>query len=402
MKNNLYYRIPTGHPHWHKMRTTGLTKEEAAIYGMPPFEGGIGASEMASVLGLSDYNPTAQELFHWKVGSMQPLPFDNPATFHGRHLEPYVKDLWQCSDGTEDGYMKVYEAWKSAPAKQRDQHLIKRARRINAIIVNPDYPFLPVNLDYYANEGAPCMMMNHSMYTMGEVVPGGFPVEIKTIGSMAAKALESGLPDSYVSQVNQQMIACVTTYAELGCFILGDKRKFETFYFERSNTMCNNILMEGKQFWDRVMQARVIYAEIQERNSLGDYTEDEKLMSHITALEPDVDANKAYKKYYSENYKKDDDFTSGDQMLYLLARKHKFVSAIIKELGKIKTYTVNQLTERFVQERVEKFIFGQDPKKDYLRYYKKSNGVNFQFDNRLKFNPEPSDVLSEIKKINLF
>jgi len=398
-KGLLYYRIPVHTPDWHKMRTTGLTAQQAQAYDMPTYQGGIGASEIATIIGLSDkYRPVPQEIFHFKVGSLIPPKWDNAAAFHGRKLEPYVKDLWQCSDGTETGYIAIYEKWETAPAGEKSQHLTRRARKVNAVLINPDYKHLSVNLDYEAVQGAVCMMPEHSIYAQGEIVPGGFPLEIKTIGGMAARVWETGIPVEYVAQINQQMLVTGTKYAELALFELGDKRRFETYYFERNDELCNRIVVQGKIFWDKVLEARKIYAQIMAYNAEGNYTRDDELMSYITALEPPVDTNESYKDYYSERYQKEIEFMPGGEALYLMAKKHKFLTALIKKFTALKSLATNVMTEKFLANKVEKMIFDSEGK-DYVRYYKK--GAKFMLDNRVKFKPDDDDVQEEVDKVNL-
>ena len=399
-KGLLYYRIPVHSDDWHKMRTVGLTAEQAKAYNMPEYKGGIGASEIGTVLGLNHkYRPVSAELFHFKVGTEQPLFFDNINMLLGRELEALIKRFWECEDGTENGWIETFNKWQAAPTGDKDKHLIKRAQSINAIIINPDYPYLSCNLDYYAFKDTPCMIDNHSKYVAGEGIKSGFPVECKSIGQMAAKVWDDGIPPNYIAQINQQMLVTDTYYAEIPILELGDKRKFSVYREERNDELCEQIVTQAYTFWQRVLKARRYYDELADRESTGDYTKSDMLMGQIQSLEPEPDENEKWKEYLSERYTKEIDFAKGSQSEYTLLKRHRMLTELIKALDGMKTKMVNLVTLSISKKQTEKLIFADA--KDYARYYKKQGGINYQLDNRIKAKPTEEQVKQEIDKLNL-
>src|SRR6188508_1515355 len=92
---------------------------------------GIGCSEIAAVMGLNRKYQSSLELFYNKLGEVEPMP-DNAATFMGRFLEDKVADLYQYWETDFDTTMANYTAGEK----------INKLQRVNAILTNPEHPFL--------------------------------------------------------------------------------------------------------------------------------------------------------------------------------------------------------------------------------------------------------------------
>ena len=389
MKNNLLrFKIPVHSQEWFNFRTVG-TKDYA---------GGWGASEVAVILNLSSqYRPVLTELWNWKVGSDVISPRDNQAMFHGRHLEEYVKRLWECDDGTDEGYMARFENWsKAITGIEKTNKLFRRAFRVNAYLVNPDYPFLFCSLDYASADMAYCMMAKHSKYEFGAGVPGGFPVECKTIGHFESQRWKEGVPYRHVVQINQQMLITDTYYAELP--VLEDGRFFRVHRFERDEELCKEILRKGKRLWDTVLEAReyLKYAN----SALKNYNteEFEKWMGKLQHIEPDVTDNPKYKEYLSERHQSEPEILKGTYDMYKYAVMHKIITAIIKELTRRKTKLTNILTKKFVDSKVERIEF---EKFGYLKYALRKGDVFKSMSNYAKYDVDKKVIEKVVEDIKL-
>jgi len=398
ISNLLQWDIPYNDPDWMSFRTTGLTAEMALKYSAKQYPGGIGASEAATVLGLSSqYRPVLAELWHFKVGDEIPVHFDNEAMFHGRWLENYILRLWECWDGTKDGYMKNFEKMRRATTDlERNKARVRSISVIKSYLVNPDYPYLFVSLDGYAPDGSLCMKNDHKRYKFSEPVPGGFPVECKTIGHFEAERWATGVPSQYIVQINQQMLITDCYYAELP--ILKDGRFFDVLMFERNDDICRQLIAKGKEFWDRVIAGREMMTKADEWLNRGNQDMANEWLGKIQMLEPEVDENPAYKEYLSEKYKREKDIMLGNMELWDLAYIHKKVSTLISRLEILKNYFGNKLTKQFILNKVEEINFGSE-KMGKLKYSKRGDNNNYALYNYLDFDEE--EFINEVvRQIN--
>lgn len=241
--------------------------------------GGIGASEVGTVLGLDDYKSSLQ-LFYEKIGDVPLWDTETMAAFMGKEMEDLVADMWQYWDpGTpdEETMMRNY----------RENLKVRRCRRVNAYVCNPAYPWLFVSLDRIANksngrdEGA---------------------VECKTIGGYEADKWEAGIPPKYVMQVQQEMLLPEFSWAEMA--LLQDNRKFFVLPFDPNTVLQETIITRTKEFWDKVVTAKR-YVAIKYQAAAGfNYREAEQAQAEIDKLAPEPDGTLAYAKYLSEKFNK--------------------------------------------------------------------------------------------------
>jgi predicted phage-related endonuclease len=122
-----------------KYNTRGLTEKQwQDLRRTLVVMGKVGGSDAGTLLGLNEY--TSPVILYYKALDIYPDKFkENELTFHGKHLEKYVADMWQYFDGTEDGLLKNFA----------NSNKIKRYIKPNAIFENSKYPFLFANLDGY-------------------------------------------------------------------------------------------------------------------------------------------------------------------------------------------------------------------------------------------------------------
>jgi hypothetical protein len=105
---------------------------------------GIGASEVAVVLGLSPYKASIQ-LFYEKVGEDLGFSIENLSKFLGKEQEPFLATLWEYWDPQNPGHDQMI-------ANYRADRKIRRCKRVNAYAHNPAYPWLFVSLDREINQ----------------------------------------------------------------------------------------------------------------------------------------------------------------------------------------------------------------------------------------------------------
>jgi len=182
---------------WHAARLTGL-----------------GASEMATVLGLNPYR-SALQLYAEKVGAIEPEDLsDREAVQMGILLEPFVIDRYRERSGR----------WA-----ERDGHLLR----------SREHAWATCTLDGKTIEGEP-------------EPEKAWPLEVKTTGAFRAEDWVDGPPDVYMVQIQHQMMVVGTEKATIACLIGGQKLVWCDV--PRDEQMIRKIIFHGQIFWERVQQ----------------------------------------------------------------------------------------------------------------------------------------------------
>lgn len=343
-------KVVDGTPEWHAARRNH-----------------IGASEIGIILGFSEYRPTVTELYHIKVGTHVPPDILNEPMFHGRHQEKYVTWLWQHYERPGDGYIHNADS----------DTVIRTCRNIHGMIVNPKYPYLACNLDRVAEKDS--FMLNENGVLTDITYPGNFPMEAKTINGFAAKKWESGIPQSYIAQVHQQMLITGETYSEIAIFI--DGRKFEVHPVRFDKWLGREIIDKGHDFWNMVKAGRDYYKVYLEALTLGEKNMAEDAMAKIYEFEPEPNAADAYKEYLSERMKVEVPAMLADDSIERDAKLHRQIQDLKKSLEDIESEIGNRLRYACVRNNVER-INMQDG--TYIRFYERAGSSNRVLDNRLK------------------
>lgn len=243
---------------------------------------GIGGSEVSSVLGLNPYKSSA-ELWWEKVLRVNRTE-ENQAMHWGKALEDVIADRWQYWDGDAEQMIKNFN----------DANVKRRCRRINAILTNPNCPWLFANVDRTI-----CM----DLVTLAR--PG--ILEIKTVSGWAADQWKDGIPPYYLIQLQTYLLVTGYNYGEI--VILRDGRYMEVIPFSREEQIIDKIIQKTKVFWETVQTARELLSpynwtgEIQENifKSIQDLDEDVK--QKLSELEPAPDDSVAYENYLKERYR---------------------------------------------------------------------------------------------------
>ncbi|MBN2776801.1 MAG: hypothetical protein JXR36_04120 [Bacteroidales bacterium] len=372
-------QVPSHSEEWYKFRTTG--------YG--DFIGGTGASEIGIVLSLSHYRPTLMELFHYKVGTEIPVRTDSERMFHGRNNEAYIGKLWECYDGTTEGYVNNYNKYIEEVKKvnaddfllyqsddindiinyrtDANRFLVRRNIRVPEYLYNTDYPYLFCSLDFQAIDKTPAIT-NIGNISAGDILPP-FPIECKTIDKDAARNLDYAFPDMYIAQLNAQMLITESYYGEIA--VLSGGNKFDVYGFERNDDICRYILKWNTDFWEnRVLPARELLKLADENPKKKEY-----YIGQIQPLEPEPDDSPAYRIYLSEKHESIADKVDGDDDMYNTMIKYNEVSKQKKEIEEKETGIKNTITNWFVKNKCDRINFGDS---GYIKYFLKSGGKNKQ------------------------
>lgn len=188
-------------PKLKKISTKGMSREEWLRHRKQH----IGGSDAAAIAGLSPYS-TAYTVWADKTGRL-PEPEDNEAMRLGRDLEPYVVHRWQETTG-------------------------KSARRENAILINPSYPFAHANVDRM-------------------VVGENAGLECKTTNALNLKRFKGGeYPANYYVQCVHYLAVTGADRWYLAVLVLGIG--FHTFVIERDEEEIAALMELEAEFWEHV------------------------------------------------------------------------------------------------------------------------------------------------------
>ena len=346
--NLIFYRIPYSSDFWHKFRTIGITEAEGKQFGCPAYEGGIGASEISTILGVNkSYRPLVQEYYHHKIGTEQPKQEVNADMLLGKVFESIIKEFWCCYDGTDDGWVGTYAKYDNALAGERKGIKIRDARKVNAYIVNKKYPYLFVSLDYWAEKNTPGID--------GTIYPDGFSTECKSIGHWYAQLWEANIPEYHLPQVNQQMLVTETDYAEIPILIGG--KKFKVFPCHRDDEICERIIKHGETFWKKIMAGREYKKVMDNMMAEGDVEGYNEARAYIDSGEPEVTDNEKYQEWINERFKAIVNSINGDIPLFNKAREYDNALNLIKFIESHQTLIKNQMLHILDQKNAEEIDF---------------------------------------------
>ena len=237
---------------------------------------GLGASDIGAVLGFSDYCSPMQK-FDEKISLIPKPKFENLSMFLGKRAENLNAEMWEFWDGSVEGMMKNFYAGTK----------VRRCRRINAYIQNPKYDWLFVSLDRIINKH-------------GNVGEGA--LELKNLSSYEAEKWENGIPTTHLLQVQTQCLVAGFEYGELA--IKQDDRNYNVYPFERNDAICEQIIDQTHDFWQRVKQARTIQTQIFHAKQNFNLKLVEDLEGQLQELEPEPTGDDSVSDFLSEKYKR--------------------------------------------------------------------------------------------------
>jgi predicted phage-related endonuclease len=282
---------------------------------------GIGGSDIGSILGLDRFKP-ALKLFHQKIGLWNTDESDNIAAYAGRISEEHIYNhywkYWNPDLMEQDAIREMMD-------NAKDNIVVRKAKRVNAIITNPEYPWLRANIDYEINKWS---KRDNGI------------LELKTGNSKYWSQYEAELPTPYIFQVQMYMLVTGYEYAEI--FGLLDGRFPKMFHFERNETLVNTIIEETKKFWDAVGRGKEIMAM--------DIPLQEKI-ARVGEIDPEVDAEDSSEQYLKDFHKSIDatnSVASTDEIEDLRV-SYIDLQAKLSEMDKEKKLISNQIRKEMIE-----------------------------------------------------
>lgn len=287
------------------------------------FVNGLGASEIGCVLGLTASWKAPIELFYQKLDPALCMQEENIFMFFGTEQEEWICNKYQYWDGTTAGMMKNFRSGK----------MIKKVKRVNAFVQNPEFPWLFVSLDRKINKD--------------ENGDEGL-LEAKWISGWVSNKFIGGIPPSHMAQVQDQLLVTEITYGDLATVV--DGHSFDVYGFKPDNEIFDPIVKMSKDFWDRVLAGRIIVTQIHEATMNHNQRLKQKLEVELAALEPALIGGEAEEMFLKDKFKKSLDKSIGvikgtDQDLQT-ARKLKSIKDQIKDLTEAASLEENILKRR--------------------------------------------------------
>ena len=361
-----FIRIPYRSERWHDFRLTG-----------------IGASEVRTVLYADDYSDPLV-LYYQKLGLKKSIR-DNEAMFHGRNLEEYIAKCWEGWDGKKDDF--------NVPNYINNINngiVVRRCKKLNAIIQNKKYKWLFANIDREINKSG-----GFSLIT-GEPLNKRGVLEIKTTEGFAASKWEGGIDPSYLTQLNTALLLLEAVYGELA--VLKNGRYLDVFPFEKNKDICDLIIDQTHKFWyNHVVPAKLWVAKMNEAQRKGDVSYYEECKHQIEMLEPAVGSNKSAEIFIKENYRNDKVSIRGSDDLFEKAKKDAYIASINFVLNEIKQQNKNEILLEFLHNSCEYIDFEENGN---LRYFVRKGSTLPQMGNNIKVKYDKDEIYNIL--INTF
>lgn len=176
---------------------------------------GIGASEIAMVLGESPYG-SALELYANKIGRFEKDLADNEAVYWGKKAEPLIVEAYAERTG-------------------------RGTRRANKLLRSTRYPWALCTLDGETWEAA------------NDQDP--WPFEAKNVTIFKAGEWADGAPSHFYYQVQQQLLVTGAQKGTIAALLGGNRMVWQDV--PRDEVTIRKIVYYGERFWERVQKRDV-------------------------------------------------------------------------------------------------------------------------------------------------
>jgi putative phage-type endonuclease len=312
---------------------------------------GIGGSDAPTIMNHNPFQ-SALELFHQKIGVIGSME-DNWATYAGRFGEDIILKkyypYWSFEDpGNEFKFM----------ANQKAKKVIRKTRRVNAIIKNPDFPIFNINIDSIINkfDYSPfyCPGFDYQKYSNEEGL-----LECKWLLGYVVRQYESEIPTYYLFQFMLYLGVLEMNYGEL--FIVVDGRYPRCYPIEFNQQIFDGIIEKCTAFWDKVLEAKIIVDDMRYTDPTVTQYE---LMQKVQHLEPEPDDSEAWKSYLKDRYNPNlqSPAIDGLENIEYLQKAIDYRKAMDKgrESERIKTELHNFFATEFSHREANTIDFGKD------------------------------------------
>jgi putative phage-type endonuclease len=319
------HKIKSHTPEWYAFRANGM-----------------GSSEIGGIMGYNKWQPPIV-VYHQKVGDFPSETRDNEPMFHGRGLEDYIAKCWSFYGDSVESMIE----------NQKNHRIIRKPTYVSGYFTNKKYPYLFSSPDR--------MFSGFRLDTYEEITEG--ILECKMISHWESQKWESGIPPSYIFQVQQQMMVLEINYAEICALHNGNQiRIYPLEFSEKIGAMIEE---ETTKFWNRVMPAKEAWAKFQ-----SGFMTEEYAQTIIQKHEPDADGSEKTMELLSLKYQKIYEDTVANDTDENVAQELRTVKAKMKELEAMKDQFENYFRQRFVNEKVERMLMSSG---EFIKASKRAN-----------------------------
>lgn len=301
-----------------------------------------GGSDIGKITGTDEWTADIA-FFHHACGWERYEVGENLHIYAGRKNEPHIyEDYWKYYD-------PKYPLNEYMMANERNDNVIRKARRVNAIIWNEKYPNLFGNIDY---------MIQKRNYDFGQE-EGEFPyhkysgkvgiLELKDMKWETMRKYEAGIPRNYVEQHHSYLGISEVSWGEI--FVRKDRLEPLLFPYEFDKDIFEYIVDTVNDFARRVIDVKQLIASGAPLD---------EVMSLIHVHEPVVTGSPAWTKFLDEKHHPDNLKPEIDGPDWVLERIIKYmelketVDPIHEELNKIE----NEIKKIFIDKEIMTMKFG--------------------------------------------
>jgi putative phage-type endonuclease len=165
---------------------------------------GIGGSDAAAVAGVSRYKSP---------------------------LQVYLEKIGEIENNVDNEYVHFGKILEEVVAKEFEERTGKKVRRVNSILIHPEYPWMIANIDR-------------------KIVGEDAVLECKTTSAYNAKEWKENVPQEYIIQVQHYL--AVTGYPKAYIAVLIGGNHFEWREIERDEELIKKLIDVEKDFWFHV------------------------------------------------------------------------------------------------------------------------------------------------------
>mgnify|MGYP001578924140 CR=1 FL=1 len=186
--------------------TKNMSREEwLSVRGL-----GIGSSDAAAAVGLSQYKSPLELWLEKTERQTAPDLSANDAVFWGSTLEHIIANVYAERSGV-------------------------KVRRLNAVLQHPEHSFMLANLD---------RVVSHP-------TDGNGILEVKTASLYLASSWEDGVPEAYQCQVLHQLAVTGKRWCDIAVLIGG--QQFKVYRVERDENKIADLIQREAAFWQYVI-----------------------------------------------------------------------------------------------------------------------------------------------------
>lgn len=247
---------------------------------------GIGSSDAAVAVGLSQYKSTLELWLEKTERQAAPDLSDKDAVFWGSTLEHIIANVYAERTGV-------------------------KVRRLNAVLQHPEHPFMLANLD---------RVVQHP-------TDGSGILEVKTASLYLAASWEEGVPEAYQCQVLHQLAVTGKQWCDVAVLIGG--QQFKVYRIERDEAKIADLIQREAAFWQCVIDdipPAVDGSESSGRALASMYPSDR---GEVLDCTEDTDMNRLFADYWTYRQQREAATVQEDLLKQQLQERLGFASGAI-------------------------------------------------------------------------